>query len=338
MGMERIKWIDQSKGMAIFLVVVGHVIANGHSSGIVDKNGLWPVINRLIYSFHMPLFFLISGYLAMPKFLISNGLGGVIKSLYKLLYLLIPYIVFSSIYLFMKIAFAGSGAVSNPVELTDILFIYKSPIGEYWFLYALILYNILNLIAVIAAKICKNERVYWGFIILYCILGLLTSTKTIDVSTSVLYFEGLRRPYINAFYFYLGILIAYSSISIEKAETILNMISAIILSSLYIHLLSPDSPIFRVILAMTLIIFTIQLFSWQNIDLLGYVGEKSLIIYLLHPFIIVLCKIFLSSWCGEHLYVLMASLISVAFPLLLHEYAIKRMKYLNFVFEPKKYI
>ncbi len=53
---------------------------------------------------------------------------------------------------------------------------------------------------------------------------------------------------------------------------------------------------------------------------------------------IVLCKIFLSGWCGNHLYVMMATLISVAFPLLSHEIVIKRTKYLNFVFEPKKYI
>lgn len=53
---KRISYIDQLKGIAIFLVVLGHLI--GHNAG--SGNGLW----TFIYSFHMPLFMFISGYLA----------------------------------------------------------------------------------------------------------------------------------------------------------------------------------------------------------------------------------------------------------------------------------
>jgi len=45
------KWVDVAKGMGILLVVLGHVI------------GLPLPIRKYIYSFHMPLFFFISGYL-----------------------------------------------------------------------------------------------------------------------------------------------------------------------------------------------------------------------------------------------------------------------------------
>jgi acyltransferase len=44
-------WIDSLKGMAIILVIVGHL------------NTLSSELNQYIYSFHMPLFFFISGYL-----------------------------------------------------------------------------------------------------------------------------------------------------------------------------------------------------------------------------------------------------------------------------------
>lgn len=54
--MKRIAFIDQLKGIAIFLVVLGHLV--GHNAG--RDNFLW----TFIYSFHMPLFMFISGYLA----------------------------------------------------------------------------------------------------------------------------------------------------------------------------------------------------------------------------------------------------------------------------------
>lgn len=51
---ERIQWIDIAKGIGIILVIIGHVSVNQN-------------INNFIYSFHMPLFFIISGFLYKPK-------------------------------------------------------------------------------------------------------------------------------------------------------------------------------------------------------------------------------------------------------------------------------
>ena len=52
---KRIEWIDIAKGIGIILVVIGHI------SQI-------KVLNDIIYSFHMPLFFIISWYLYKRKF------------------------------------------------------------------------------------------------------------------------------------------------------------------------------------------------------------------------------------------------------------------------------
>jgi fucose 4-O-acetylase-like acetyltransferase len=51
---ERLIYIDQIRGIAILLVIMGHLIENlyGHNS-----------VFAFIYSFHMPLFFIISGYI-----------------------------------------------------------------------------------------------------------------------------------------------------------------------------------------------------------------------------------------------------------------------------------
>lgn len=37
---QRLSWIDMSRGFAISLVVLGHVIANGQSAGVLS-NPIW---------------------------------------------------------------------------------------------------------------------------------------------------------------------------------------------------------------------------------------------------------------------------------------------------------
>ena len=51
---ERYTWIDCIKGIGIFLVVLGHIYKDNY-------------IGQWIYSFHMPLFFMLSGYLMYTK-------------------------------------------------------------------------------------------------------------------------------------------------------------------------------------------------------------------------------------------------------------------------------
>ena len=60
---ERNRMLDSLKGFAIFLVVLGHVIQTVFAPDSYDSN----VIFKIIYSFHMPLFIFISGYLSGCK-------------------------------------------------------------------------------------------------------------------------------------------------------------------------------------------------------------------------------------------------------------------------------
>lgn len=50
-GKERIQWLDIAKGIAIILMIFGHV------------KGINPYLRMFIFSFHMPLFMIINGYL-----------------------------------------------------------------------------------------------------------------------------------------------------------------------------------------------------------------------------------------------------------------------------------
>lgn len=56
--MKRLLWADSLKGILIILVVLGHAIQETLKSGCFD-NHLW----NYIYSFHMPAFMAVSGFL-----------------------------------------------------------------------------------------------------------------------------------------------------------------------------------------------------------------------------------------------------------------------------------
>lgn len=56
--MERKVFIDYAKGLAILLVVIGHLL----QYNIVGTSA--KELFDMIYSFHMPLFMLLSGYVA----------------------------------------------------------------------------------------------------------------------------------------------------------------------------------------------------------------------------------------------------------------------------------
>lgn len=70
MKKEYFDYIDSLKGLAIILVVVGHCIAwnfSDYNTIIKESKPSDLFWWHLIYSFHMPLFFWISGFLLPQK-------------------------------------------------------------------------------------------------------------------------------------------------------------------------------------------------------------------------------------------------------------------------------
>lgn len=57
MGKQRLEELDIAKGLAIFLVVLGHVVTGRPSDG----NAWYGTVQALVYEFHMPFFMILSG-------------------------------------------------------------------------------------------------------------------------------------------------------------------------------------------------------------------------------------------------------------------------------------
>ncbi|NDP28338.1 MAG: acyltransferase family protein [Flavobacterium sp.] len=83
---ERLLYIDRLRGFAIFLVVEGHII----SYNVFNSNH--NVLFQIIYSFHMPFFFFLSGYVANLTTKIDSVKSYFIYNKNKAISLLIPMI------------------------------------------------------------------------------------------------------------------------------------------------------------------------------------------------------------------------------------------------------
>ena len=96
---KRLEYIDAIRGFAIILVVMAHAIAWNYSDwNVVCIFNQSQSINymaggfvwQLIYSFHMALFFMVSGYLSGNITITKENIQNRFQS--KIIRLLIPYI------------------------------------------------------------------------------------------------------------------------------------------------------------------------------------------------------------------------------------------------------
>lgn len=114
LGTSRDSYWDFLKGVAIFLVLLGHSIQYGggsqwYASGLYFDCFLF----QLIYSFHMPLFIFISGFF-FQKSVIKYKPDELLKK--KLYSLLIPITSFATLYLLFRV-FVQQYQFSLPLAL-----------------------------------------------------------------------------------------------------------------------------------------------------------------------------------------------------------------------------
>lgn len=130
----REKWVDDVKVIACILVVLGHFFQSMTKANILPDNDLYEWFNTTIYYFHVPLFFICSGYL-YQKYSRVNSVGGWCNNVVKkALALGVPYATFTTATWVLKKMFSSS--VNDQIGgLGDTLLLH--PTAPYWYLYAL---------------------------------------------------------------------------------------------------------------------------------------------------------------------------------------------------------
>lgn len=139
---QRQIWVDNVKVISIILVALGHLIQSFLRSGILPSTSAPLLFNNLIYYFHVPLFFICSGFLYQHLTKKQDFKGYSKNVLKKLVAFSIPYFTFSIITYLLKNIFSSSVNDKNETSLIYNLFV--DPISPYWFLYALIILFILS--------------------------------------------------------------------------------------------------------------------------------------------------------------------------------------------------
>jgi fucose 4-O-acetylase-like acetyltransferase len=149
---QRIEWIDAARGIGIILVVYGHVLGGLLAAGLVAKtNPLW-LSDYTIYTFHMPLFFLIAGLNVRSS--VEKGKKAFV--LIKLWTVAYPYFLWSAIQGGIQLHLAGLAPTlvnhaRSPLFLKTILW---QPIAQFWFLYALFICHMVALFALSRRSLC----------------------------------------------------------------------------------------------------------------------------------------------------------------------------------------
>ena len=128
---SKLDWVYIAKGIGIILVAIGHFDP-------ADEPVLWRQVRLVIYEFHMPLFFILSGYLFdRAKYTYSALVSRKIK---RLLY---PFFAITLAFLILKVVAQQLVPIRYPVTIASLGDVVVNPAGSFvpivWFIQALFL-------------------------------------------------------------------------------------------------------------------------------------------------------------------------------------------------------
>ena len=222
----REKWVDNVKVIACILVVLGHFFQSMTKSGIVSDGNVYEWFNTTIYYFHVPLFFICSGYL-YQKFSRVNGFNSWKKNVLKKAVVLgIPYITFTIATWVLKKIFSSN--VNDQIgSLSDTLLFH--PTAPYWYLYALFFIFLVTLtfanvkmavIGLIVATIAKLLILTGGGTGIYPISTVLTNEIWFVLGMSICIFnlqlKGKKRQGEIIGILFLGLSVAVYMANIQN--------------------------------------------------------------------------------------------------------------------------
>lgn len=188
----RISYIDQLKGIAILLVVLGHVIGYNNC----EDSFLW----RFIYSFHMPLFMFISGYVAQMTFRIERfGWNETISFLIKKLRtLLLPMVTWGVV-----IPFFFLRTMIDQSFIDCVLNFVKTWGGGLWFFATLFILSILFFVYRWVDKQINAKSIFVDLVILL-FLFILVILLYMLLYKDAIYSEGIRSVFNYFMFYFLG--------------------------------------------------------------------------------------------------------------------------------------
>ena len=163
MNRKRIDWVDVAKGIAMILVIVVHAEEHFMPGTLVSTK-------IPIYTFHMPLFFFVSGYL----FSMKNSFGEFLKN--KCRRILIPYVFLGVILALFNAFWAGRNPFGEPWFQPGVFFgnlwglLFQNRMWTLWFIACLFW---LNMIFYAIVRFVKKEKIRTAIVIVMTVAGII---------------------------------------------------------------------------------------------------------------------------------------------------------------------
>ncbi len=289
---SNLTWVDYAKGIGIILVVYGHV-ARGLFNANLNFSGIeYELIDSIVYSFHMPLFFFLSGLFFYSSLKRRGGSGLIFNKVDTILY---PYIIWSIFQGSIEVLL--SNFTNSKANLGEVFSLLVTPRAQFWYLY--ILFIIFAILAVIFSAYRKRDAL---------LIGLLFSTGVLlylipeDPANPLIY----KLTCKNLVYFSFGILISRSDLAkriLDSTPLIFSILTFIVAQWIFHDCLAlrfDNRGIESLLLALVSILFIASLsvhLSKIGLSCLAYLGSCSLAIYLMHILVgsctrIILLKLF----------------------------------------------
>ncbi|WP_302966926.1 acyltransferase family protein [Intestinibacter bartlettii] len=155
---KRLDYLDYAKGFGIILVILGHIYDT------LNPIKIW------LYSFHMPLFFIISGLLIRYTNINGRDMKKIIVSKFKSL--MVPYIFFELVAIFVWMCQNEFTFKVLRWNVLDSILMYCRA-GTTWFLFALFISEIMFILML---KNIKSNKIIALITIVLFIIPLIINT------------------------------------------------------------------------------------------------------------------------------------------------------------------
>ena len=323
----REKWVDGVKVIACILVVLGHFFQSMTKANILPENDLYEWFNTTIYYFHVPLFFICSGYL-YQKYSKVNSVGSWYRNVAKkVLVLGVPYATFTTATWVLKKVFSSS--VNDQIGgLGETLFFH--PTAPYWYLYALFF------IFLVTPTFNSVKAAAVGLVVALAAKGLILTGGGYSI-------YAVSTVLSNEIWFVLGMSICAFNVQLKgrKVQGMISGVLFIILSIMvYTAEISSSAASFIMgLLACVAVIMMVAGFEEKLGRGMEFIAKYTMPIFLMHtlfaaPMRSVLLKLGITNAVAH---IVLGVGISFAGPIIA-AWIIKKTKWLEFFLYPNKII
>lgn len=323
----RKKWVDDVKVIACILVVLGHFFQSMTKASILPENDLYEWFETTIYYFHVPLFFICSGYL-YQKYSKVNGVSSWCKNVAKkALALGVPYATFTTATWVLKKMFSSS--VNDQIGgLGDTMLLH--PTAPYWYLYALFF------IFLVTPTFSSVKAAAVGLVVAIVVKGLILTGGGYSV-------YAVSTVLSNEIWFVLGMSICVFDVQLKGRKvqgTICGLLFTILSVVVYkVEITGGVIPFAMGLLACVAVILIVAGFEEKFGRGMDFLAKYTMPIFLMHtlfaaPMRSVLLKIGIEN---AVVHVVLGLGISFAGPIIA-AWIMKKTKWLEFFLYPNKFI